>query len=384
MGSTVCKIHKTFITWQGPEGIAAGTCTEGYLADPCDDPNSYEYGTCDWEIEDFGRIRRAGPTREANKPLRYCETEPRWRLDGSRVATEYEWDALFAAEALLQDIRRYTITGNVATGGLYDGLQQLVSTGYTDTSGRTCTSMDSIVVDWNGNGVNGGAGATWNGNAIGAGFNLIDVLRAVFRRIRTRIQYAPRLNRPLRVGDIVLVLPKSFTYCILDAFTCWSVCEGAQYNEVNLNTYEARQFRNNLMGGMFGDGRIFLDSFEIPLLGYDWELINGPTTFDMYMLTGQVGNVKTLYYEHLDMRTAETLGGKLQPVETGRFLRWVESDETCYTQRLEIKPRLISWAPWSNVRFQDITCDLVTDPLSPDPCETSFHPEQSFSVAECP
>jgi hypothetical protein len=382
--STVCKVHRSFITWAGPEGTAAGAATEGYLADPCATPNDFEYGVCDWEIEDFGRLRRGGPTREANKPLTYCENEPRWRMDGTRVSTEYEWDALFIAEALTQDIQRYTVTGNVATGGLYDGLQQLVTTGYTSTSGRVCTTMDSIVIDWNGNGMNGGAGITWNGNAVAATFNMIDVLRAAFRRIRTRLRWAKRLNRRLQVGDIVLVLPTDFTYCLLDAFTCWSVCEGGQYNEVNMNTHEARQFRNNLMGGLFGDGRIFLDSFEIPLIGYDWELINGPTTFDMYMLTGSVGGLKLLYYEYLDQRTAQSLGGKLMPIETGRFLQWTESDETCYTQRLEIKPRLISWAPWSNVRFQDVTCDLVADPISPDPLETSFFPEDSFSIADCP
>ena len=182
----------------------------------------------------------------------------------------------------------------------------------------------------------------------------------------------------------VLVLPTDFTHCLLDAFTCWSVCPGVAFNEANLNTFEARQFRNNLMGGTFGDGKIFLDSFEIPLLGYDWELINGPTTFDMYMLTGQVGGLRTLYYEYLDQRTSQTLGSKLNPVESGRFLQWVESDETCYVQRLEIKPRLISWTPWANVRFQDVTCQLVTDPLTPDATETSFHIESSFSIAECP
>lgn len=384
--STVCKVHRSFITWVGPEGTAAGTAGGGYLSDPCDDPDSYEYGECDFEIEDFGRLRRAGPTREANKPLRLCENEPRWRLDGSPVTRESEWDALMAAEALEQDIKRMTITGNATTGGQYDGLQQLVSTGYTDTSGRRCTSMDSIVIDWNGNDVNGNGGGaiSHNGNAINGTPNLVDMLLAVFRRIRSRLRMAPRLSNNLRVGDVVLVLPADFTHCILDAYTCWRVCEGSQYNEVNLASLEARQFRNNLMGGTFGDGRIFLDSFEIPLLGYDWGLINGPTTFDMYMLTGQVGNMKTLYYEYLDQRTADSLGGKLMPMETGRFLQWVESDETCYTQRLEIKPRIISWAPWSNVRLQDIVCTPYLDPLSPDPLETSFFPEGSLSVAACP
>lgn len=386
--SVLCEKRMNFITWQGPDGIAAGAPTEGYLADPCAEPNTYEFGTCDWYIQDFGRLRRAGPVRDATEnQVRYCENEPRWRRDGSRVSDEQEWDALFSAEALLQDIRRYTVTGNAGTGGLYNGFQQLVVNNYTNSTGRRCATMDSVVTDWNGNDMNGAGGGaiTWNGNAVNGTPNFVDMLLDVFRRIRQRIQWAPRLNRPLSVGDIVLVMPTFLTRCLLDAYTCWSVCEGAQYNEANLDTFEARQFRNNLMGGTFGDGRIFLDGFEIPLLGWDWDgMINGPTTGDVYMLTGSIGNVKTMYYEYLDMRTAADLQGKLVPMETGRFLRWVESDETCYTQRLEIRPRIISWAPWANARFQDVVCTIPTGPMSPDPTQTSYFPETSFSVAECP
>lgn len=385
--STVCEIRRAFITWQGPEGIAAGSPTVGYLADPCAEPESYEYGGCDWYIEDFGRLRRRGPVREANKPQILCENEPRWRLDGRRVTSEMEWDLLFTAEALLQDIRRYTLTGNVATPGLYDGLQQLVAYGYTSTSGRRCERMDSMVVDWNGNDMNGNGpgGITWNGNAVNGTPNLVDMLLDVFRRIRQLIMWTPRLNRPLRVGDIILVMPTFLTRCLLDAYTCWSVCDGRQYNEVNMNTHEARRFRAGLMGSTFGYGSIVLDGFEIPLLGWDWDgMINGPTTGDIYMLTGQIGGVKTLYYEYLDQRSAESLNGKLNPIESGRFLQWVESDETCYSTRLEIKPRLISWAPWSNARFQDVVCQVPTGPMSPDPTQTSYFPESSFSVAECP
>ena len=155
-----------------------------------------------------------------------------------------------AAEVILQDLKRYTITGNAGTPGLYDGLQQLVATGYTDSSGRVCTAMDSLVVDWNGNDMNGAGGGaiTWNGNAVNGAPNLVDMLLDVFRRIRTRIMWAPRLSNGLNVGDIILVMPTFLTRCLLDAYTCWSVCDGAEYNEVNMNTHEARRFRQGLMG----------------------------------------------------------------------------------------------------------------------------------------
>jgi len=382
--STVCEMRRNFITWQGPEGIAEGSPSPGYLADPCADPYSYEYGGCDWTVYDFGRLRRRGPVREANKPLRYCDNEPRWRLDGRRVTSEAEWDALFAAEALLQDIRRYTVTGNAGTAGLYDGFQQLIVDDYTDSGGRRCARMDSHVVDWNNNPMTGGAGITYNGIAVVGNPDIVDMLLDVFRRIRQLIKWTPRLNRPLRVGDVILVMPTFMTRCLLDFYTCWSVCDGSQYNEVNKDSYQARQFRQGLMGGMFDYGKIYLDGFEIPLLGWDWDgMISGPTTGDMYMLTRGLGNVRTLYYEYLDMRTSETIGGKLQPMESGRFLKWMEGDHTCYEQLLEIKPRMIAWAPWTLSRFQDVVCQTPTPPMSPDPTQTSYFPETSFSIAEC-
>lgn len=384
--STVCEIRKNFITWQRPEQ-AAGDCTEGYLADPCADPNSYEYGVCDFFIEDFGRVRRAGPTREVNKPQTLCENEPRWRLDGTRVSSEREWDGLMAAEIILQDIRRYTVTGNAATLGLYDGLENLVINNYTNSQGRRCAMMDSLVFDWNNNFMAGGAGITWNGGAIAPTVDFIDVLLATYRRIRRRISWAPRLNQALNMGDMVLVLPTFMADCLLDFFTCWSVCPGAQYNETNLNSYEARRFRDSLNGGMFGAGQIALDGFSIPLIAYDWELAKGPNHGDIYLLTGQAANQKLLYYEYLDQRVAARQFAdmsKYDAIETGRFLRWIESDETCYTQRVEIKPRMISWAPWTNARFQDVNCSPVLDVLSPDACEESFFPEDSYSIATCP
>ena len=386
--SDVCKIRKNFITWQGPDGIAAGSATEGYVSDPCAAPNTFEWGFCEWEIEDFGRLRRAGPTRTMDNPKRYCENEPRWRIDGSQVQSEPEFDMLMAAEAISQDLKRYTITGNAATGGLYDGLEQLVTNGYTNPDGRECAAMDSIVVDWNENDMAGGAGITWNGTAIGATFNFFDVLRDMFRRIRQRISYAPRLSDGINVGDMVLVMPTFMTYCLLDHFVCWRLCEGNEFDPTVIYSQAARDMRDRHNGGAFGYGYITIDGVTIPLIGYDWELIKGPTRGDIYLLTGSLGNTKLLYYEYQNTQRAVAdmagVSDKWRSFENGRFMTWVEDDETCYTRRVQIRPRMISWAPWTNIRFQDVVCNSPTGPLSPDPTESSFYFEDSFSVAECP
>jgi len=385
--TNLCVIHKDFISWVRPE-YSGGTATAGYQSDPCGDANGVEWGTCDFQLTDFGRLRRRGPVRDITKnDVRYCERQPRYRLDGSLVTDDREFDARVAGEVLLQDLRRLVITGNAGTGGQFDGLQQLVTTGYTNTDGTPCGMMDSIVVDMNGNGLGGGAGMTWNGNAIAATYDFIDILLAAFKRIKTRIKWSPSLGmQRMNVGDIVFVAPNALNQCLLDAYTCWRVCDGSQYDETVFDSYEARNFRTQLNGGMFGDGRIYLDGFEIPLIDYDWELINSPSQFDAYLLTGQVGNVKVLQGEYNDMRSVPAAYQELQNTfytDGGRILSWANRDQTCVQRHIEMQPRILAWAPWAQTRFQNIQCQGVTDPLSPDPTAESFFPETSFNVPSC-
>lgn len=375
----VCRVRKGFITT-----VRGENCSDGWVSDPCADPNGIEYGVCEFELKDFARLRRQGPVRDATEArMRLCERQPRYRLDGTPITDDREYDMRLATEVVLQDLKRMIITGNSATSGQADGLQRLVKVGYTDPEGRRCTSMDSLVVDWNGNGMGdlpSGSGATLNGNAIAAGWDFVDILLYVYRHIRQDIAMAPALAaQNLKVGDIVLVMPTFLTRCLLDMYTCWSVCPSA-----DIDTYAARTFRNELNGGMFGAGRIYLDGFEIPLIAYDWELINGPTRGDIYMLTGQVGNVKLLQGQYLDMNAAPESYPEagFTVTDGGRLLTWVEQDHTCIRQIVEMRPRLLSWAPWANARFQDVACAGPGLPKSPDPCATSYYPERSFSVAK--
>src|SRR3990172_8350149 len=192
--------------------------------------------------------------------------------------------------------------------------------------------MDSIVIDWNSNGMGGGAGITINGAAMPAIYDFIDTLLGAFRRVRDRILMAPQLAaQSMNVGDMVLVAPTFLLRCILDAYTCWSVCPGQQYNEANLNTYEARTFRDRVGDGMFGFGQIVIDGVPIPILSYDWGLIKGPTVSDIYLLTRSVGSMKMWYGEHLDAGVASGLYGSLGFFSTdgGRILGKYVDDNMC-------------------------------------------------------
>lgn len=381
--TSVCRIQKNFITWQRP-AYSSGSPTAGYVSDPCADGNGIDWGTCDFILTDFGRLRRVTPARDLTRVgLRLCEAQPRYRLDGTPINDDTEYDTRIVTEVLLQDLKRLIVSGNKTTGGQFDGLERLVNTGYTGSDGQHCSMMDSIVIQWNGNTLSGGSGVTWNGAAVGTGFNFVDVLIAAYRRIRQRIGWSPTLSaQRLGVGDIAFVAPTHVNQCLLDQYTCWRVCPGAQYTESNLNSLEAREFRNNLNGGLYGAGRIFLDGFEIPLINYDWGLIKGPTRSDAYLLTGRVGNVRTINGQYNDMRVAQgALPGWYDVTDGGRLLTWVDTDNTCFTRTVEMDPRLLMWAPWAQTRFQNIDCRQPGPLLSSDPTESSFFPETSFISA---
>lgn len=372
----VCVVKKNFIAWTRPE-YYNGSATAGYLANACDDPNSVDYGTCDFTLTDFGRLRRAGPTRDITyNDVRYCEAQPRYRLDGTQIMDIREYDLRLTAEVQLQDLKSMVMDGNASSAGQFDGLKRLVKTGYTNSNGESCALMDSVIIDWKSHAIGDAtAGPTWNGVAMSAGFDLIDVLTEIVRNIRTRISWSPSLaSQNMSVGDMILVMPTFLIRCLLDAYTCWSVCPGAQYNEANLNTFEARTFRRSLDGGMFGSGRIYIDGVEIPLLAYDWGTIVNGAVGDIWLLTGSIGGVKVIQGQLLDMRgpAAADPNALFSYTDGGRFLVWSNGANTCLNVVSEMRPRILAWAPWAQARIQNVKCATAGAIMSPDPTSAYF------------
>ncbi len=381
--SDVCLRTLEFLTWVRPARTVQGTATAGYLCDPCDDPNGVEWGYCKMSYENFGRIGRHSPVRDIMYPKFYCKTRPIVRLDGSVVADEREWDMRFVVDQILQDVNKLVITGDKSTCGQFDGLEHWVKTGYD------CNMLDSVIIDWNGNPMSGGAGITWNGAPVAATYNFIDVLLAAYRRLKQRISWAPMLqNLRVATGDMILVMPTTVVQCLLDYFTCWSVCDGSQYNEVALQSYEARAFRNGSLGGLFGFGQITLDGQIIPILAYDYELIKGPKTADIYFLTGALGGMRIWEGEHISAGTALADLGEgsagYWTTDNNRILWKMDTDNECRQIKGWMHPRLFCSAPFLQIRFQDVQCNQPGGFLSPDPDATSWFPETSFSQAQCP
>ncbi len=452
-------VKRGFIAWERPE-YSSGSATAGWLSDPCGDANGVDFAICDFTLTGFARLRRHGPTRDItlNNTVK-CFTEPRKRIDGTPITSVDEYDMRLAMEAILGDLRKMLVNGNKQTSGQFDGLQRTIKTGYTNADGNACELMDSIVVNWNSNGAAGGSGATINGDTVANTVKLVDMLLYIHRAIKTRIMAAPALAaQTRRTGDQVIMLPNNLITCLLDAYTCWSVCPGAQYNETALNSYEARVFRTTLNGGMFGYGQITLDGDTIPLVGYDWGTMTGgkvkvssitrssttatattaqahglttgdsvtisgatgteyngtftvtvtdathftytvsgtptspdpstaiwvtiPIKNDIYYLTGHVGDMELLTLEVLDMSTAPDVAGlpQFSILDSGRYLTWTNNDNTCITRNIELRPRLVNWAPWAQARIQNVTCTLAGPAFSMDPTSQAFK-EKTFTSA---
>ena len=66
-----------------------------------------------------------------------------------RIDNDIDFEAIVAAETLKADLSRKLITGDKDTAGEFDGLEQLVNTGYVDVkTGALNAGIDSTIVAW--------------------------------------------------------------------------------------------------------------------------------------------------------------------------------------------------------------------------------------------
>ncbi|GAB4565328.1 MAG: hypothetical protein Kow0047_15780 [Anaerolineae bacterium] len=371
------------ITYVGPAGTAAGNPTSG-VAGPCEDANTVEFGTCEILLPDKGRIKRAGPVIDLTENnRRLCDQYPIFTKDGQRIEDELMWALTLAGIAVKQDLKRLVVTGNSGNANEFAGLEQLVNTGYVNaTDGRRCSAMDSIVVNWNGADI-GDVGPD-------GVHNLVDYLIYAVRRIRQRAMWASLGG--IAVGDMAIVLPTFLRDELLNVFTCWSVCPGQQYREANLNTFEARTFRDRLNGGAFGMGQIFVDGTPIPIITYDWmpfQEVGGSYVGDIYVLTRRIGNVPVLWGQYIDMtdpaaRFQEEAGyGHYKATDGGRFLAYWKTDNECVQTTLLLRPNVYLSAPWAQARIQSVAATAPIPPISPDPTSASY-PEDYLTPATAP
>lgn len=362
-----------FLTYADAAGTQAGSRTTGYVTNPCAPGNTAEWGTCDFTLTDFGRYRRSSPVRDlTKKALRYCKTQPKYRLDGQVINSDIEWDMVTVTQALINDLSAAVITGNATTAGQFDGLKRLVKYGYTNASTAACPAMDSIVIDWDSGELCQAAAVTGvditvNGAAVTTFLNFIDMLRWAVRRVLYRVRNSQYGS--LRDGDMAIVMPYEFINCLLDCYVCYTKCGG---DITRIDSFEARNFRAQLNGGLFGDGQLLnLDGVTIPIIAHDFGLIDSSTQFDMFVLVRALGGQPVLRMETLDMNEVVT-GEPGYEVVDNKWLMWVNRDNTCRQTEMEIQPRMRLTAPWAQIAFQNVVCTGIPNVLSMVPGSTQF------------
>lgn len=376
--SGVQLIHEDMITYVSADGTAAGEETDGWISDPCAPGNSVESGGCSFELTGWGRLRRSSPVRDITDVInKYCIQQPRYRIDGSMIDNDYEWDVVRLNATILHDFQRLFINGSALVAGQHDGLEQLVTYGYQDPgSQEDCSAMDATVVDWNDNAIcptNGATGVTVNGVAIADGYRLLDIIKAFLRRTQTRIQMSSLSGSPLHIG----LATTNTINCLISCYVCDLVCGG---DVERMDSFEARAEIARLRQ-QFGANDAVLLTFEgYPVLFYawDWELYDSVgDNSDMYILTPTVGNTPLFRIQTKDMSNINTTTGQspipqFRVTDQNRILSWENWDNTCYQVHTEMQWRLYMPGPWAQMRITNVSCNGVFGEISPDPLSAAF------------
>jgi len=369
-----------FITWWGPEGTYAGTHSTGAVA-PCDDPEGWEYGTCGYEMTHTSWYARAGEALDPHTIVQErCETTPRYRLNGQLITDDVEWQANGIMNTLQQGLRRDLIHGSHVNANEMNGLESLIVTGYTDANGQLCPMVDSILVDWANDDLDGAV------NGFG---NYFDYLDEVVNEIEWRASAMGSIGEQ----DMVLMTSRFMASCLLDAYACYTTCGVTTLNDTTEQSLRAaqRQMRMDLNGGPLYDGRnavgfihlksgrriaiIVEDALDISRFGATSNYCT-----DIYLLTRKVGSIDVLYGEYLDLRVWESKVRKHDPDfrgradQAGRFAFKGKEDNFCTQLILGTSPEVYLAAPWAQVRFSDVCCSRQRQPLTGDPFQKIYLP----------
>lgn len=378
------EIKQAFLTYVGPDGTAAGTPSSGILTGDACNPNfgSYEVGGTDLVIRGWNRVGRKGYKRDLTSiGMKLCENQPQVRIDGTPITDDFEWDLLNSGRVIIQDMHRYLIIGDGALANQADGLQKSVTYGYVDSWGQQSTSLDSIVVNWNKQPLNGATGVTANGLALTGEVDFISMLESFVSQTIQRINNTPTLagGTPLMVA----LTTRAMIQCLIRAWVCRTVC-GTTDMTVFMENDQARAEEARLMASMTNDQSITLPILGVPIriYAYDFELLDPQETEDgprflnqFYLLTPRVGNNRLLTLQLKDMRRvvqAQRGPQSLAYSDGGRFLLNNIVDGYCQILETSLQFRPVNRAPWAMFRAYDIDCTPALGHISNDPLSSVF------------
>lgn len=380
----VCRIIKQYLTWMGPAsavGQNPGAFTpDNIVAACCDDRPGVAWGTCEFEMKNFGHLGNSGGAVCLYDDIKDCENLPdRFMLDGSPITSNLHFRAVVAAEVILQTLRWMLKNGNATTPGHFDGLDRIITTGVLDREGNACPALDSVVVNW-GAGCYAGKGAEWvDGRgtiALPTGYSIIDLFFQLNRYMMRRRGMAPTLNaQGFQLGDVFIAGSSDKIECLKACNTCHTMCSGdkGQNIQVVINSKESRDYYTMLTTGpanRFGFGYVNIRGVNIPYMEADY------LGDDLYFLWRKSGNVPLLWGEYQDMNSLDTAripGNHFRPSDGGRFLHYTQTDNTCVQEVTDMRPRLRYDGRWMQARIVDFQCDMPITVPNCNPFDPGFY-----------
>ena len=361
------------------QGTAAGSPVGNVYGEACDDPPTSEKGVCEFFIGDYGTLRACGEAvKVADIGLRKCDKQPTYTVPVEgvgpiRIDNDLDLETISGAQVVKHELSRLLITGDKNVTGQFDGLTNLVKTGYTSVDQQACTAMDSVVVDWANDDLSGAV----NGHG-----SIITKIRDMVRRIMWRIAQT-KLGKP-REGDMVLVMPHWLAWEVLDEWAIWSFREQVNSQQVVYRDYmDVRAIREKYANGLFGGGYITIDGYNLHIIPHDWMAIEQDAPnfcSDIYILTRSIGTRRVLQgqYVPVDMGSSavNALAGfsyfQTEAMQGGRALRWMKYDNACVQPCYLTRPRVYIETPWAQGKIENVCVSVQFDPQSLDPQSDYF------------
>ena len=380
--------HVDFLSWIGPAGTAAGSPSSGAVA-PCDDPNSWEFGIAGYDLIHTSWYARAGEALSPHTIVQdRCEITPRYRINNTLITDDVEWQMNGIQNVLYMDMRRDLIHGSHSNANEMDGLESIIKTGYDDRNGVLTPEVDSILVNWAFDDLDGSV------NGFGNFFNYLD-------EVLNEIEWRASAIGQITETDMVLFTSRFMATCILDAYACYTTCGVTSTSDITDQALRAqqRQMRMSLNGGPLYDGASVVGYIQLksgrrlPIMtddAFDITRFGATSNYctDIYLLTRKVGSFDVLYGEYLDLRVwADRLRkhdpnvrARTDPV--GRFSIKGKEDNFCHQLIIGTSPELYISAPWAQVRIQDICCNRERVPLTGDVYQPQYLPGQPLHTAQ--
>jgi len=367
-----------FITWIGPQGTHDNAPVTG-ATDPCDDPHTWEYGKCGYDLCHISWYSIASEGLDPHTVAQdRCETSPRFRLNGVMIADDVEWQMNGIMQVQAQQIRRAQIHGSHDNANEMNGLESLIRTGYTNDDNTLCPFIDSSIVNWQHDDLDG------LGNGLGNFFDYLD-------EWVTEVEYRAQGIGSIAEIDMILLTSRFMATCLLDAYACYTTCGLTNAYDVTDQALRAQQraARMALNGGPLYDGTRAVGYLNLksgrrlPIIVEDALDITRPGAnycTDVYVLVRRIGSIDVLYGEYLDLRVYENRVKKQFPnfsVRTdvaGRFAIKGKEDNFCLSIEMGTSPEIYLSAPWAQIRIQDVCCSRARKPIVGDPFQQQYMP----------